>query len=183
MSVFGELRVETCLSVLPLSVPSSPFPLPHTVHVLLITPKSRSGPRAFTFSDHMVWSSGAPLLEIPPPAPTIKHPTPTNMCTGRQCMWFVHIYPIQNVNTCTHLLYTNITHHVPIHTHTSAHARLPPLSFPGVLLIDSACSCKGLWWKTVGVDGVGVLWRGEGVWGRGEGDWERGLRIRPTELH
>lgn len=77
MSTFAEHRQETFPSSPSLLLHHPPPPSQYMVHVLLITSKSRSRPRASTFSSHMVWSSRPPSLEIPLPTPTLKHPGPS----------------------------------------------------------------------------------------------------------
>lgn len=71
------------------------------------------------------------------------------MCVRRYVMCVVCA---RNINpSCT------VCKHIYAHTHSCTHTctRLTLSSFPGVLLIDSARSCKGLWWKLGG-------WRSRG---------------------
>lgn len=176
MSVFGELRLENCLSLLPSSSPSSPLPLPRTVHVLLITPKSRSGPRASTFFTHMVWCSDALSLEtpptrLPPIRPHIRIFVWTRSYAFCGC---AHIYT--QVWTHTRVLYANKHTHSPTHTFTyTSSPQLPPL---------------GSFWLTVpapardygGRQGVEAVGRGDGLWGRARESEKEGWGLGPLSF-
>lgn len=139
------------LSILPLFAPSPPHQ--YMVHVLLITSKSRSRPRASTFSAHMVWSSRPPSLEIPLPTPTLKHPGPSRAWSANASV--PHFNPgecCMYADTSTH----KERHSCNVHVHVSS-----CLHTPGAFLIDSARSSKGLWRKRGGRGGWGPAdgWR------------------------
>lgn len=96
------------------------------VHVLLITSKSRSRPRASTFTAHMVWSSGLPWLEIPLPNPNLRYPGPSRART--------QVRIARLVGKCINarferlrMLYANISSYEERHlcTHTSHPAFVP----------------------------------------------------------
>lgn len=167
MSAVAEHRLETGLWVLPLFVSSSPSS--YKGHVLLITPKSRSSPRAFTFSSHMVWSNR--LLCWKSPNSHFIAP-----CT---CL-HVYRYVICVVCACKHIQTQNVTHAVAIckHTHILKHT-CPYMSYPAFLPwspFDWQCLLQqGIMVENRGGGGIEVLGRGKGVWGRSKGEWERGL--------
>lgn len=150
MSAFGELRLETCFSVLPLFAPSSPFPLPHIRFMCCWLPSSPGLDPELPPSP-FIWFEAAGSLAGNPLTPTLKHSSLAYACTG---MFVVCAHKHIQYCSCIH------THtYICIYTHTCTHTSPPAFLFPGVLLIDSARSCKGLWWKT-GVGGPGEGWQG-----------------------
>lgn len=184
MSTFAELRQETFPSApsLLLHLLSRP-PSQYMVHVLLITTKSRSRPRASTFTAHMVWSSRLPALEIPLLTPTLKHPGPSRVCSGTCRTRGLQNASLPDSNPCR-WLYADIStykgrhlRYVHIHASSCIHS-------PGVFLIDSACSRKGLWWKRGGGGGGWGPVEGWGGFEAGATESEKeGWGIRPSELH
>lgn len=180
MSAFGEFRVETCLSVLPLLAPSSPFPLPHIWFMCCWLPPSPGLDPEHPPSPFIWFEAVGSLAGNPPTDSHLKAPcTPTCVCTGMWCLWLVHAstYPILNVNPCTRVLYMQT--YPCICTHTQVFPCLPSLGSFWLTVPTPARDYAG----KQGVERVEVPGRGEGVWGRGEGEWEREPGIRPSELH
>lgn len=141
------------------------------VHVLLITTKSRSRPRASTFTAHMVWSSRLPALEIPLLTPTLKHPGPSRVCSGTCRTRGLQTHPCQ-ILTCADA----VCRHKHIQGETlvlCAHTRLILHSFPWGLFDWQCLLQKGIMMEKR--RGVEVPWRGEGFWGWSNREWERGL--------
>lgn len=141
------------------------------VHVLLITSKSRSRPRASTFTAHMVWSSRLPSLEIPLPTPIWKHPGPSRVCTGTYRTRGLQMHPCQILTpvdaVCTHKRIWAET------LVLCARTRLILPSFPWGLF-DWQCPLqKGIMMEKG--RGVEVPWRGEGFWSWSNREWERRL--------
>lgn len=166
MSAVAEHRLETGLWVLPLFAPLSPLPLPHIRFMCCWLPKSRSSPRAFTFSSHMVWSNHLLCWKSPN----------SHFIAPCACL-HVYRYVICVVCACKHIQTQNVTHAVAIckHTHILKHT-CPYMSYPAFLPwspFDWQCLLQqGIMVENRGVE---VLGRGEGVWGRSKGEWERGL--------
>lgn len=148
-------------------------PSQYMVHVLLITSKSRSRPRASTFTAHMVWSSHLPSLEIPLLTPTLKHPGSSQVCAGTYCTRGLQTHPCQILTradaACKHK-------HIRGETLVlCARTRLILPSFPWGLF-DWQCPLqKGIMMEKGRGGGVEVPWRGEGFWGWSDREWEGGL--------
>lgn len=174
-------RLETCLSVLPLLAPSSPFPLPNIRFMCCRLPPSPGLDPEYPPS-LLIWFEASSSLTGNPPNNSHHIALCTRMHVHRYMLFAVCAYErISDRKMLTHAHRYWICKHT--YTYTQTHRRIHVLScppFPRVLLIDSACSCKGLWWKTGGLRSPGGV---KGFEAGARESEKEGWRIRPTELH